>query len=69
MIYSKILRIQHLSLRNCRITDFGAEKLSREIGTIRNQNTKLLSLNLSGNLITDNGAIEIARVLFFFNQI
>ncbi|CAF0714616.1 unnamed protein product [Brachionus calyciflorus] len=55
--------IQHLSLRNCKITDIGAEKLGRELGTIRNQNTKLLSLNLSGNSITDNGAIEIARGL------
>ncbi|RNA24872.1 leucine-rich repeat-containing 71-like isoform X6, partial [Brachionus plicatilis] len=55
--------IQHLSLRNCQISDIGAEKLGNELGNIRTQNTKLLSLNLSGNFITDNGAIEIARGL------
>ena len=56
-------RIQHLSLRNCMITDIGAEKLGISLGTIKLQNTKLLSLNLSSNAITDAGATELARGL------
>lgn len=60
-----MLRIQHLSLRNCQITDIGAEKLGNELGNIWTGNTNLLSLNLSGNYIGDAGAIGIAKVNIF----
>ncbi len=63
-------RIQHLSLRNCNISEIGAKKLGNAIGNINTQNNKLLNLNLSGNIIGDQGTIEIAKVLknFFFNH-
>ena len=55
--------VQFLSLRyNC-ITDKGAKLLSETIGTLAQQNQKLLSLNLTGNRITDAGATSLAQGL------
>ena len=55
-------RIQNLSLRYCAITSKGAHGIGLALGTAKFSNTKLLSLNLSGNLIDDDGAEHIARV-------
>ena len=56
------LRIQHISLRYNRITDVGAERIATTLGTPTACNTKLLSLNLNGNNITDRGATHLANV-------
>ena len=55
-------RIQNLSLRHNSISDKGAESLGKALGNALKQNTKLLSLNLTGNRITDKGAAHIAGV-------
>ncbi|XP_041358854.1 leucine-rich repeat-containing protein 71-like [Gigantopelta aegis] len=52
-----------LSLRNCSITDKGAEGIGQALGSIKSINTKLLALNLSGNNITDCGCGLLARSL------
>ncbi|VDI82164.1 Hypothetical predicted protein [Mytilus galloprovincialis] len=52
--------IQNLSLRHCGITDKGAEQIGQALGSTKRCNTKLISLNLSGNRITDVGAEHIA---------
>lgn len=52
--------VQNLSLRHCGITDKGAELIGQALGSIKKTNTKLISLNLSGNKITDKGAEHIA---------
>ncbi|XP_055878700.1 leucine-rich repeat-containing protein 71-like isoform X3 [Biomphalaria glabrata] len=55
--------IQHLSLRHCKITDKGAEKIGKALGHAKWCNTKLITLNLSGNLIGDVGAQALAEGL------
>ena len=55
-----------MSLRNCLITDKGAENIGKALGTVYRQNSKLLTLNLSGNCIQNDGAIEIAKVIMKF---
>ena len=55
--------MQSLSVRNCQITDMGAELIASALGTVKRQNNKLLTLNMSGNVITDYGAIAIANVV------
>ncbi|BFZ07715.1 hypothetical protein BsWGS_10753 [Bradybaena similaris] len=52
--------IQNLSLRHCRITDKGAARLGTALGNVISTNRKLISLNLSGNFITDDGAEHLA---------
>ncbi|XP_059156224.1 leucine-rich repeat-containing protein 71-like isoform X3 [Physella acuta] len=52
--------IQMLSLRHCGITDTGACGIGRVLGNMKAPNTKLISLNLSGNLIGDVGAESLA---------
>ncbi|CAC5411073.1 unnamed protein product [Mytilus coruscus] len=52
--------VQNLSLRHCGITDKGAEQIGQALGSTKRCNTKLISLNLSGNRITDVGAEHIA---------
>ncbi|XP_052101940.1 leucine-rich repeat-containing protein 71-like isoform X11 [Mytilus californianus] len=52
--------IQNLSLRHCGITDKGAEQIGQALGSTKRCNTKLISLNLSGNRITDVGAEHLA---------
>ena len=42
--------------------------MSLGLGDIRRQNSKLLTLNLSNNLIGDDGAVSLARVLFTFHN-
>lgn len=54
--------VQNLSLRNNQIDDEQAKYISLGLGDIRRQNNKLLTLNLNGNLIGDEGAAQIARV-------
>ena len=55
--------VQNLSLRHCGITNKGAELIGQTIGSIKKSNTKLISLNLSGNKISDAGAEHIAMGL------
>jgi hypothetical protein len=55
-------RIINLSLRFCKITDKGAERLANILGNISTQNWKLLTLTLTGNQIGDNGAKSFAKV-------
>ncbi|KAJ8311435.1 hypothetical protein KUTeg_010790 [Tegillarca granosa] len=52
--------VQNLSLRYCGITDKGAEHLGSALGQIKKSNTKLVSLNLAGNHISDSGMEHIA---------
>ena len=54
--------LQNLSLRNNRLDDNAIMYISYALGDTRRQNTKLLSLNLNGNLVHDAGAISLARV-------
>ncbi len=53
----------NLSLRFCKITDTGAERLAHSLGNISTQNWKLLTLTLTGNQIGDNGAKSFAKVI------
>ncbi|XP_025081859.1 leucine-rich repeat-containing protein 71-like isoform X13 [Pomacea canaliculata] len=55
--------IQNLSLRFCCISEVGARNIGASLGTTKFANTKLLSLNLSGNCIGDEGACHIAKGL------
>lgn len=55
--------VQNLSLRHCGITDLGAKSLGEALGTVKRANTKLVSLNLAGNQISDQGAVDIANGL------
>lgn len=55
-------RILNLSLRFCKITDKGAERLANILGNMSTQNWKLLTLTLTGNQIGDNGAKAFATV-------
>ena len=55
-------RVQHLSLRHCKITDKGAAAIGRCLGSAKKANTKLTSLNLTGNLIGDCGVEALAGV-------
>ena len=52
--------VQYLSLRNCSITDKGAEAIGHALGTIESLNNKLTSLNLAGNHIGNRGCEAIA---------
>ena len=61
-------RVQNLSLRHCGITNKGAELIGQTIGSIKKSNTKLISLNLSGNKISDAGAEHIAMVSYYIYQ-
>jgi len=58
----KFSRITHLSLRFCDITDTAAKRLANVLGNIFTQNWKLLTLDLSGNRIGDDGAKSFATV-------
>jgi hypothetical protein len=60
------LRLQNLFLRNCNINDQEADLIGWMIGNMKYQNNKLLNLNLSNNAITDDGAIALSKVVFFF---
>jgi hypothetical protein len=63
-IFTKKKSVQNLSLRNNQIDDDAVNYLAYSLGDIRRQNTKLLTLNLSCNKISDSGAIYLARVCF-----
>ena len=54
--------VQHLSLRYNGITAVGARLLGTCLGTLAYQNQKLLSLNLNGNCVGDEGARALAEV-------
>lgn len=62
MIEFNFYRIANLSVRFCNITDTGAERLAHVLGNMKKQNGKLLTLNLCGNRISDNGAKSFATV-------
>ncbi|XP_076439200.1 leucine-rich repeat-containing protein 71-like isoform X2 [Babylonia areolata] len=55
--------LQNLSLRYCGITSKGAHGIGMALGTAKTANTKLMSLNLSGNAIDDLGAEYLATGL------
>ncbi|XP_041351330.1 leucine-rich repeat-containing protein 71-like [Gigantopelta aegis] len=55
--------IQRLSLRSCFITDKGAARIGRELGTLEKINKKLVTLDLYGNKITDLGCEHLAAGL------
>nr|XP_022303413.1 leucine-rich repeat-containing protein 71-like isoform X11 [Crassostrea virginica] len=55
--------VQNLSLRHCGMTDKGAKSIGEALGTVKRTNTKLVTLNLAGNQISDQGAIDIANGL------
>jgi len=61
-----LFSVQNLSLRNNQLDDDAVNFLSYAIGDLRRQNTKLLTLNLSCNKISDSGGVYLARVGFFF---
>ena len=65
-VATALCRIQHLSLRYNGITDVGAERIGSALGSLAQQNQKLLSLNLAGNKIGDVGASHIANVRSVF---
>ncbi|CAF3653656.1 unnamed protein product [Adineta steineri] len=56
-------KILNLSLRFCNITDTNAERLANALGNMSKQNWRLLTLNLSGNQIGDNGGKSFATAL------
>ncbi|XP_029650944.1 leucine-rich repeat-containing protein 71-like [Octopus sinensis] len=61
MLVQKNSHIQFLSLRHCRITDQSLYNITQAIGN--SEACKLISLNLTGNFITDRGAKYLAYVL------
>ncbi|KAK2148011.1 hypothetical protein LSH36_521g01075 [Paralvinella palmiformis] len=52
--------VQNLSLRYNNISDLGAANLGKALGTVAQQNQKLISLNLNGNHIGNDGAEALA---------
>ncbi|CAI9740655.1 leucine-rich repeat-containing protein 71-like [Octopus vulgaris] len=58
MLVQKNSHIQFLSLRHCRITDQSLYNITQAIGD--SEACKLISLNLTGNFITDRGAKYLA---------
>ncbi|KAK7484615.1 hypothetical protein BaRGS_00024141 [Batillaria attramentaria] len=55
--------IQNLSLKHCSIDDDGARCIGMALGTAKGSNSKLFSLNLAGNNITDVGVEHLAMGL------
>ena len=51
-----------MSLRYNNISDLGAANLGKALGTVAQQNQKLISLNLNGNHIGNDGAEALAGV-------
>lgn len=62
-LLNKELQIQHLSLRNNKITDIGAIQIGKSLGTASVASPELLTLNLGFNHIGDEGAKAIAEGL------
>ncbi|XP_076443625.1 uncharacterized protein LOC143282060 isoform X3 [Babylonia areolata] len=56
-------KLETLSLRFCQLGDINAQALGRALGTTNKWNSKLLTLNLSNNRITDEGVRHLARGL------
>lgn len=63
LLYEENSNVQNLSLRNNQLDDVAAQNLSFGLGDIRRQNSKILTLNLSCNQISDTGALCFARAL------
>lgn len=59
-LLNKDLQIQHLSLRNNKITDIGATKIGKSLGSASVASPELLTLNLGFNHVGDDGAKAIA---------
>ncbi|XP_074661188.1 leucine-rich repeat-containing protein 71-like isoform X2 [Tubulanus polymorphus] len=55
--------LQNLSLRHNRITNKGAEQLGKQLGEVTRCNTKLITLNLNNNQISNDGAVHLANGL------
>lgn len=62
-LFSDELPLQHISLRNNKITDAGVEKIGKLLGTTSAQNRFLITLNLAFNHISDEGAQHLANGL------
>lgn len=62
-LLTKDISIQHLSLRNNQITDIGAAKIGKAVGSADQPPLELLNLSLAFNQISDDGAREIAKGL------
>uniref|UniRef100_UPI00398E689D leucine-rich repeat-containing protein 71 n=1 Tax=Pristiophorus japonicus TaxID=55135 RepID=UPI00398E689D len=60
LLLGEDITIHHLTLRNNQIDDAGAKLIGAALSTIKKCNKTLLSLTLSFNHITDEGAIYIA---------
>ncbi|XP_014778684.2 leucine-rich repeat-containing protein 71 isoform X1 [Octopus bimaculoides] len=61
ILLQKNCNIQFLSLRHCKITDQSLYNITQAISD--SEPCKLISLNLTGNFITDRGAKYLAHVL------
>src|SRR5688572_28733019 len=61
-VFLTVVSLQNLSLRHNRVTDVGACHIGSALGTVSEQNQRLVSLNLTGNLLTDLGATYLANV-------
>ena len=61
-----LISVQSIFLRHNQLDDDAIALIANGIGSLKRQNTKLLHLNLSSNRIGDKGAIELAKVFFFF---
>ncbi|CAH8847144.1 unnamed protein product [Trichobilharzia szidati] len=55
--------VTKLQLRYCEIGPMEAKSISQRLGTIQTVNKKLISLDLSGNRLGDEGALYIAQAL------
>lgn len=55
----------YLGLRFCNLTAHGVKAIADRIGDMKSPNRSLVSLDLTGNKITDEGACYIAQVGYF----
>lgn len=63
LLYEENSNVQYLSLRNNGLNDIGIQYLSCALGELKRANTKLFSLNLNSNSISDEGARYLAKAL------
>ncbi|VDP99910.1 unnamed protein product [Trichobilharzia regenti] len=56
------LHVTKLQLRYCEIGPMEAKSISQRLGTMQTVNKKLISLDLSGNRLGDEGALYIAQI-------
>lgn len=58
--------VTKLRFRHCHLGSVEARQMASRLGTMNTTNTKLLSLDLSGNQIGDEGALSFAQVCFTY---